>query len=279
MQTESDNRPHNPKLLRNELFATCKWWMGLSILAKVLVFAVGVSSVWFSLFPDVAPYVVGGLMMLAELAMWKSDQTRGVAEALHRKLDFENSFGWQITKAEISDILARADSNLERLGKDKETGSNFFASRDEPGPERAVGNLQESAWWSKHLAESMWLRCLTLVIVLVGISIMLLIVSLHTVSDPLVMGKIGKVVTSVILLIFSLGLLRFTVGYFKFAKTSEKIEDASKALAFHPPVEQVAILKLWQDYQLARASAPLLPTWIWRERQKKLNALWASYRM
>jgi hypothetical protein len=279
MHTENDSRPHNPKLLRNELFAACKWWIGLSLLTKILVFAVGALSVWYSLVPDVAPYAVGTLMILGELAMWKSDHLRGIAEALHRKLDHENSFGWQITQAEISDVLARTNCDLDRLSEDKETGSNFFASRREPGTERAAANLQESAWWSKHLAESMWLRCIALVVALIGISVVLLILSLNAVSNPLVMGKIGRIVTSVILLIFSLGLLRFTVGYFKFGKASESVEEAAKALASRVPVDQIAILKLWQEYQLARASAPILPTWIWRKHEKKLNELWANYRI
>jgi hypothetical protein len=43
-------------------------------------------------------------------------------------------------------------------------------------------------------------------------------------------------------------------------------------------LENVDVLKLWQDYQLARASAPIVPTWIWKKREKKLNKLWLTYR-
>jgi hypothetical protein len=278
MQIENDSRPHNPKLLRDELFSACKWWLSGSVILKFMIFAVGATSIWFSVIPNEAPYVVGVLMVGAELAMWKSDRLRCSAEALHRKLDFENSFGWQITPAEISDILARSPCDLERLSSDKETGSNFFASEEKPGPERAAANLQESAWWSKHLAESMWMVCLGIMVALVALSITLLVISLNTIRNALVLENVGRVVTSVILLIFSLGLFRFMLGFFQFSKTSEKIEEAAKGLASHPPVEETTILKLWQDYHLARASAPILPTWVWKRRERKLNELWTTYR-
>lgn len=218
-------------------------------------------------------------MAAAELAMWKSDKVKGVAESLHRKLDLENSFGWPITNAEISDILARTSCNLDHLSQDQQIGSNFFASKHEPGPGRAIANLQESAWWSKHLAESMWIICLLVMLALVICSVVLLIVSLNTVSNTIVLNQMGRIVTSVILLIFSLGIFRFTLGFYSFAQSAERIEDSAKALAARAPVENVDVLKLWQDYQLARASAPILPTWVWKIREQKLNKLWAAYRV
>ena len=113
---------------------------------------------------------------------------------------------------------------------------------------------------------------------LVSSSIVLLIVSLNTIANVQVLNQVGRVVTSVILLIFSLGLFRFTLGYYSFARSSERTEEAAKALVAHPPLEHVEVLKLWQDYQLARASAPIIPTWIWKRREEKLNKLWTTYR-
>jgi hypothetical protein len=124
----------------------------------------------------------------------------------------------------------------------------------------------------------MWMIYFVVVLALVGSSIILLITSLNTITNALVLGQVGRVVTSVILLVFSLGLFRFTLGYYSFCRSAERIEEAAKALVAHPPVEQVGILKLWQDYQLARALAPIIPTWMWKCREKKLNKLWATYR-
>lgn len=278
MGNPAEDRPHNPKLLRNRLFSACKRWLAISLTAKLFVFGVGIASVWFSLAPDKVPYIVATLMFCSEVCMWRSDFVKGVAEALHRKLDYENSFGWIISRVEISDILARVNCDLNDL-KDHETGSNFFASSKDPGSLRAAENLQESAWWSKHLAESMWITCLIVMLLLVLSSIILLIVSINTVKDFAVLANVGKVVTAAILLIFSLGLFRFTMGYFAFARRADKIEEGAKSLVTHPAIDHVDILKLWQDYQLARAAAPVIPTWMWKLRERKLNELWRNYRV
>lgn len=279
MPTSLATKPHNASLLRNKLFAACKTWLAVSLATKALVFVVGAVSVSFSLYTEKVPFVVGTLMAAAELAMWRSDKIKGIAESLHRKLDLENSFGWTITNAEISDILARTSFNLDHLSQDKQTGSNFFASGDGAGPKRAIANLQESAWWSKHLAESMWIVCLLTMVVLVICSVAMLIASLDTVSNATTRHQIGRIVTSVILLIFSLGIFRYALGYYSFARSAERTEESTKALAARTTIESMDALKLWQDYQLSRATAPILPTWIWKMRQRKLNSLWTAYRL
>jgi hypothetical protein len=279
MATNSDTRPHKPRLLRSKLFATCKFWLALSLIAKIFGFFVGVLSVWFSVLPDTTPYIVAISIAFSEFAMWWSDCVRDIAESLHRKLDYENAFGWAITNAEMSDLLARVRCDLGELKNDQQTGSDYFASAHEPSSLRAAENLQESSWWSKHLAGSMWIICLILMVLLVASSIVLLIVSINMVKDFAVLSNVGNVVTSVILLIFSLGLLPFTVKYFSFARVAEKAEESAKLLAESGNVDQVSILKLWQEYQLARATTPILPTWICTIRQKRLNELWKLYRV
>ena len=109
-----------------------------------------------------------------------------------------------------------------------------------------------------------------------AISVILLVASVNAIHNPQKLANVGRVVTSVILLIFSLGLVRYSVGYFNFATSAGRIEESVKTLA--KPVEHSAILKLWQDYQLARASSPMLPSWLWKVREKKLNKLWTLYR-
>jgi hypothetical protein len=125
----------------------------------------------------------------------------------------------------------------------------------------------------------MWMICLATMVAFVGLSIILLVVSLNAIFNAMVLSIVGRVVTSVILLIFSLGLFRFMLGYYSLARASERIEEAAKTLVAHPPVENIGILKLWQDYQLVRASAPIIPTWIWKRREKKLNELRTTYRV
>jgi hypothetical protein len=58
---------------------------------------------------------------------------------------------------------------------------------------------------------------------------------------------------------------------------SKQIKDSAEVLINAGQISEVQAVKLWQDYHLAREAAPIIPTWIWKCRQKKLNGLWDCY--
>jgi len=270
-----NTRRHNVDKIRNVVFARCKRWLAVALSLKGLLFAGGTLIVVIPLDSWIAPLVIAAIAAASELTMWRSDFLKGVAETVQRKLDFEDSFGWRITNADLRDVIARYAKNLPSL--QEKSASNYFASQDPPGAQRALQNLQESAWWSKHLTESMWKVCLIAICLLVILCVILLLISIQTISDQKIQASIAKLVTSAILLLFSLTLLRSMVGYFTFSKKAEKAEDAASKLLAGSSTDNIEPIKLWQEYQLARASAPLLPTWMWKLRQKKLNQLWQDY--
>lgn len=288
------NRTHNPELIRNGLFARCKFFWGAGLSVKLIVFILGVVVVITPV--DGKIIAIIGLILAAtsECLMWQSDRWKGAAHGLHRKLDFENSFGWFISDSELLDHLARYPGNTDEL-VGKSTGS-YFASNESPGPRRAVENLRESAWWSMHLSESM-LRWTVVVIVGVVIGCLLLLnASITNLAQPQpipapssagapqttetksgVSAQTIKIVTSAILFIFSYGLVKFATGYQSFSTKSRQIKESAETLLKSDQVEEVPAIKLWQDYHLAREASPILPTWIWKLREKKLNALWKCY--
>lgn len=158
------------------------------------------------------------------------------------------------------------------------SGGNYFESKEGVGAKRAVQNIGESAWWSKHLAEKMWQLCLTVTIVTGVFSLLLLVASIETIKDFDTLSSIGRTVTSAILLLFSIGMLRLTFGYYSFSNKAEQIEGHAERLLCPEPIDQVQAVKLVHEYQLARAVAPLIPTWIWKLKRDDLNEMWAAYR-
>jgi hypothetical protein len=230
------------------------------------------------------------LVAVSEFLQWLSDLWKSAAHQLHRKLDFEDSFGWKITDREMKDFLARYAGNIESFAAASET--NFFASDEQPGSKRAVENLRESAWWSMHLSETMWWTFVTAIVVILLGCLFLLNVSVQDVSQtttqvtshasdapptsPTVDATVVKVVTSTVLFIFSYGLFKFAIGYFSFRNKSRQIADTAEGFLKNGPIDKVQAIKLWQDYHLARDLAPLIPKSIWKIRQKKLNKIWQS---
>jgi hypothetical protein len=281
--------PHNSDLLRSALFNRCKMLWGVGLSVRFLVFAAGAAIILYPANAKLIGFATLVLSLLSEAILWQSDKWKGDAQSLHRKLDFEDGLGWPVTTSEIADLLARYPGNLDKI-----TGSgkgSYFASTEPPGVKRALQNLCESSWWSMHLAESMS-KILTgvIILVIVGCAILLNISveSLPTTSSAsvtqtgqttrdVVSASVVKIVTALLLFIVSFGLIRLVVGYFSFSLKSKQINEKAESLLEARCDKEVSAIRLWQDYHLSRASAPLLPTWIWWLRQKKLSALFTAY--
>jgi hypothetical protein len=289
MMPPPGERKHKPERLRDALFRRTKMLWAGGLILKFCVFLLGASVVLQPVWGKTTAVAAFLLAMLSEALMWNSDRWKSAAQSLHRKLDLENSFGWKLSNAELADALARYPGNLEALVENPK--GIYFASTEPPGAKRALQNVQESAWWSEHLSEAMgWFFGVLIAVIIVG-CVVLLNLSIESVTPALqaspaagsqptvdvVSASIVKIVTSLVLFVLSYGLLRYAAGYFVFSHKSKEIKEKAEGLLQNDVADQVQAIKLWQDYHLARAGAPLLPNWIWKVREGKLNSLWRGY--
>ena len=74
------------------------------------------------------------------------------------------------------------------------------------GGKRALKNIQESAWWSKHLTDKMWRYSLAATLTAITGSLVVILLSLNTINNYDILSGTGRVVTSVLMLVLSLGL-------------------------------------------------------------------------
>jgi hypothetical protein len=282
---------YKPELLRDALFRRTKRFWAAALVAKFCVFALGAAIVLQPAWGKTTALGAFLLAALAEASMWNSDRWKSAAQRLHRSLDFEDSLGWKISNTELADALARYSGNLKALVSNPK--GTYFASTEPPGAKRAIENVQESSWWSEHLSETMgWLFAGLIVLIIIG-CIVLLNVSIDTITPAVaaaaeaggsrsavevVSASVVKVVTSLVLFILTYGLLRYSTGYFSFSLKAKSVKERAEALLENNALSEIHAIKLWQDYHLARLAAPLLPNWVWRLREKKLNELWQEYR-
>jgi hypothetical protein len=269
---------YDPRSLDRALFELSKKWWLFALLCKLVVFVVSVVVILAGVIPQVAPFIAIVLSIAAELLLWQSDRTKDTAEALLRKLDAYDSFGWQISGTEMSDLLVQVPSRIKSRLTSDNTEEKYFTSGGERGPKRAVENIQESAWWSKHLAARSGLICVWITCVAVAVSIALIVLSIETIKNFDVLSSIGRVATSTIALIFSLGLFRLAVSYYSFSGKAARIEKDATYLLGHTHTDSAQAIKIAYEYQLARATAPLIPTWVYNSMCLELRALWANYR-
>jgi hypothetical protein len=278
MANTSNQIKQNPRALCQVYFTLAKRWAKFSFICKLVGFLVGVLTVMIPLVPTYAPVLVFVLAILADWLAWRSDNYKGIAEALLRKLDGHDSFGWALSKAELSDLLMRSPLRVNKLVVTKALSGEYFASKEPPGTKRALENLQESAWWSKHLSERMGNYYLVGTCLLVGIAILVLLISVQAIDNTQTLFSLGRVVTSALTLVFSLNLFRSVLGYQSFSTKAGQIEKAVENLLVSQGVQESEAIKLMSEYQLIRASAPLIPTWLWNRMENELNATWKQYR-
>ena len=269
---------HDARVLARELYDIAKGWLAVSLLCKLLAFMVGAVAIFLSAFSQQAPFFVAILSAAAELLVLRSDTYRGIAEAVRRKVDLQESFGWNISRAEMSDLLVKTPSKIRKRIETQTSSEPYFDSKEATGPRRALENTRESAWWSKHLAERIGQIYLIVMITLVAISLVVLIISIQTIQNFDVLSNIGRIVTATVMLIFSLSLIRMTIGYYKFSQISARIEEQAEQLLNNGSNDSVQAVKVMNEYHLARATAPMIPTWVWKWMRNDLYELWKSYR-
>jgi hypothetical protein len=267
---------HSPRVLDGFLRKSAETWWNLSVLFKVGVFVVGTLAILLTSFSQSAPFIIAGLTAIAELCQWRSGAIRDTWEALHRELDANDSFDWPIPKAELADLLTQSSRQLrERLSSELE--EPYFASKQPPGPRRGIENMQESAWWAKHLARRAGNFHATLIVVLIAGSIVALIVSIETIRSLDVLSSIGRVVTSALMLIFSVDLIRTARSYYKYSRKAAIIVERAERLLEEDTADMISAITLMQDYHLAHAEAPMNPGWMWKRARLVLNEMWQTY--
>jgi hypothetical protein len=268
---------HDPNTLCERFYSQAKRWWGASLICKFIVILVGALAIYLSVFSTVVPFFVFTLTITSEWFVWRSDKDKGVAESLRRKLDFRDSFDWDISKADISDILARTSKSFRLSLPSEGQQGPYFASKDSHIPTRAIKNIQESAWWNKHLSERIGRYTFIVMLLTVISSIALLIASIGTVNNFDTLSSIGRVVTSVLMIVLSLGLIRLTFAYYEFQRKSQRMEERTIEYLKYGCTDVEAI-RLYNDFHLDRALAPLIPDWIYNRNKAHLNEVWKDYR-
>ncbi len=267
---------HAPRIVAKTIYNEAKLFWSFSLFLKVLAAALGIVFVLSAFSGVMVPWILAIIAIVAECCHWRSEILKGRAEQLTRRIEFFDGLGWTISNADLADLLTKISSRKRKalLSAVKE---NYFASSSSVGSKRALENLQESAWWSKDLAGIMLTVCAAVTVCATLGSLFSLGIAVTATKSIATLENASRIIAAVLSLIVSLGLVRIMSGYFVFSRRSEQIERVAAGL-LNETVSELEVVKLLHDYQIARASAPLIPDWIWKFRRDTLNELWTQYR-
>ena len=262
----------NPDILCQKVYDLAKYYYNRATYCKCSVYLVGIFGIFINDKYSVIPVLAVIFILLSEYLQFRSDKYKGTAETLRRKLDFFHSFGWKISPKDISDILLTVPVKLANEVESTPEEA-YFMSDKSVGTVKSLENLEESSWWSKHLAKIAFNYCIGIIIFIVVAIIIALIISLNCTSDIQKIPKISKIITSTIMVLFSIGFVKTAIGYFRFHLKSETIDSLIPDKIKSASLEVSDCVKLWSEYHIARVSAPLIPSIIWESNKARLNEL------
>ncbi|MCU1328136.1 MAG: hypothetical protein JWN34_3506 [Bryobacterales bacterium] len=275
-QCSGNNGAVSPYALAKALDDCAKLWWGVSLAAKGLGFLTGAFISFLK--PEPVPFIVAGFALIAESCTYRSDALKSAAQQFRRKLDMQDGFGWPIPKTDLSDIWVRSSFWIKRRARSLPADEPYFASTDPPGPVRALRNVSESAWWTKHLSHTMAICCWTTLVIGTIVSIIILILALQATQNHSDQVNVARQVTAFLMFFLSFGIVKLALSYTSLNKNGESSEKAAdRALQTTTP-EVLSAFKLMYDYHLSRAAGPLFPNWLWRLRERDLNQTWKEHR-
>jgi hypothetical protein len=270
---------YDPNVLARSLDDEAKRYWAASLWVGGAVFVMGLLGIFWPDWSTAAAYVAALLTLLSFVLNQFFESSRAKAQELRRKLDLSDSFGWPINTDEYNDLLLRCSKWVKRQSKGRKPDGPYFDSKEPAGAKRALQNVRESAWWSEHLSEKMFHISSIVTYSLLLISIISLIATLAMVQYEVtknltVYSKIARAVTSLLMLAFSLNLIKLTISYYKFSKGSAKCKEAAIAqLKKNIRGLDDAIIRMY-EYFIIRSTSPVLPTWVWKKHRDELNALY-----
>lgn len=207
------------------------------------------------------------------VSSWLSDKTKSVANSILSSFEMREGLGWKISSKEVSDWLADLPPRIRRRVASPSV-HRYFASQLAPSYRKTLENLAESAWYTKHQAHRAGVIVIVLAVIILLASAFSLALIFQSLSTETHREAIAKAAITVISFLFAGGYVLRGIDYLLYSQSVDRIEEKSVLLCKQEEPEMADVIKLLRDYQVIRATAPLLPSWLWKTMESRLNAAW-----
>jgi hypothetical protein len=260
-----------------------RWYVGY-LLCQLLVLAFAVVSIFAQMNPNLSALIAFLGVLATECIRWRSDAWKSEAESAKRKWEVADGLGVVVDGSYIADWLAAKPKGFLRDVTTIEIQGSEFDSTRPVGALRAVENTLESAWWSRHLSRRMavYLSFILMVVIVAAlIALMFSIAALKSATvqqSGAVVQNVGGILCSVLVFVFSINVVRLLAEFLAFATEAKEVLGRCAELLKTSAVTERDALAVIHEYQTARNSAPLLPTFVWIFHGKHLREQWAHFR-
>lgn len=273
------NHPDVLHLVQRELNESAKFYWLIARACEAIVLGIGILTIFIDTSSMLVFVLTTGITILWFASQWHSDNIKQKAQYYLRKYEYWSGFGWKPDEQELRDTHIQLPESIRKIVAQNPPPGDYFASKTDASPQRAVENLEESSWWSKALADSAFRIFLSISGVLFALGIIILLVALQLeTTSQVVDEKIVRVTISIFVFAFSATYLRTASEHYQFSAFAARIEgEANRLLKQNTKPNDIQAITLLSHYQIERVASPLIPTFIWKMRQKTLNESWKKY--
>lgn len=264
----------NLNTLKAKEFERAKYWWSTSNIASLGIVALGLLANIIPSSAASAAIISTILIIFMAFAGWKSDNAKDNGEWILRQFEMFDGIGWPVDKKTVLDLLI---STYDKSKFDLEEDSIFkyFDSKREISPKRLIENIMESAFFSKH--QSFYIAKWIL-----GVSCLIILLALFSAaialqSDISHSNSLFYLLLTAIQGLVATGLLRLTIDYWSFGSAADQIVNRAEELLKRRSRTEIEAIKLAHDYQIKRSKSPLIPSWVWKLREKNMNKLWKRH--
>lgn len=265
-------------------FRKAKRWYLAYLVSQFIILLIGVISMFVAISPSLSAMLAFLGVLAIEVLRWRSDCWKSEGESAKRKWEITDDFGTPLDGKDIADWLAAEPKGfLDDVAADEIAGSEFDSVQP-PGVQRALENTEESAWWSKHESRKMIFYLWMIFVCVVIVAFAALTASISALKSAnvqqsgVLVQNVGGIICSVLVFVFSINLVRLLMDFYAFARKAEELLGKCRQLLKSPNTTESEALSVLHDYQSARNSAPLLPTFVWKRHGDHWREQWAHFR-
>lgn len=264
--------------LVNRAFDRAKRWAGAVVALQVTLFAAGVLAIFWPDFTLSYPWFALPLALIGTELSRRAGTFKSLAEAAKRQHEQVAGFGVRPSGGQLADLRQHLQNELSPAQSELLKQGITYASDEPYGARRTLENLSESAWFTKHLANRCALWIATTFICTVTIAVSLLLWSASSAADAPARFAFAKSVAGTLIFLISIGSVRAWSSYSKLSQKAKDIDSEACHLLRLSDPSVFDAQRLLTEYQVARATAPLIPTWMWKLHRTTLNTDWALKR-
>jgi hypothetical protein len=213
------------------------------------------------------------LQILALLLKQRSSIRYGAAEEIRRLMVLEEGLGVEPSQIVIAEIVARSGnaSPPKRVHVGK-----YFASEEPPGVARLLEHVEESSFWTHHIASFAGNLAFGLVIIGVGISLWALVAFINAGVSASALQAAAEAVVATLGFVVAGDFLVLSLEYRQLGQDARRTMGEASGQSESGKMDRESAILLFGEYNCNLSGSPPLPSFFYKLRHERLARGWAA---